>query len=1274
MNGWHSFAVAVLLQVTAITLGGAIAMAIVRRRAALQHGIGVLTLAFALASPALTLLLPRPAWLDGVLQSGVVQNGTPQSDTLQNQAIQVSDDSLAASVHRSDEIVRQGHQVSEDTVDAGFAQSDSMPGESIDPQLATAVNGSPGRWATFAGADRTIWIGRGFTLALWIWAAGAVGFCLRFISVQRKLRSLAASVQHGSIDRWAVEEARRALRFTSLPPVGISELAPMPLVLGCWRPLVVLPRRLVESASPARVRDVLIHEFAHIARRDPWINLAQQFAQVVFWPHPGVHWVNRQIALAREEVCDNFVLTRANAAEFAQTLLEVAEYCGGARFALSLLGIFSRRWSLEKRISGILDPERITSTRADRKLLAAVTLLLTAACVFVGGVGALAENSKAPNVPPVPEPSATSEPQAAVQIVPATGVEKTRVDGLEVDRSENKAAATTKKITVHGVCRDQNSKPVPRILARVFRRAYNGDPPKLLGEVRSKDDGRFSISDVEIDSGDDRTRGQAPLILAVTSPGYASACMRIDEGAAREELKLVMSSDPGKLSGLVADSQGRPIQGVQVFTLAFGTQFVPGFQSAVTDEQGHYTIVDVDRWKNDDEKSISPQGLEVTTHTECYVLLQHPGYATTRAAYSRIPQVVKVTLTAPAVIEGHVIDRVTGKPLANVVVSAQGVARGDWIQTRTDQAGNYRLRTNKDHFNIWAEADDRIAVAVKAIAAVPEKTVKDADIRMVRGGYVVGTVIDSSTGKPFKPLRDDPSYTVAHYGPARPMTGAAVTWTPINFDGTYRLRVAPGRNWVYSMMDGATSAIVNVEDGQEVRLDLRTGEKFPHPINDDDLNLRSRLVREAIEEDAEQARKASGAVAPPKPPKRQRPDTPVGHLLDKLEEQNTNDALFHDPWLSTLKAIIDIGPEAVPEIISELDTATGDRMLRCCGFMLRAIGDKRAVPALIRAIPRTLFPMGSDMGLRSDDADLAKWTQQHDLNERPSSGNEYDFGRPVREIFGALHKLTGQTMGEQELNFMSLGGVESQRQMKQELFYREAKRWAGWWDQHAAEFTQDPAYAHVNLPPPAVAAVAKAPQAGAHFRVRSRHSNSQLTSVFNSTADQTFYDLDTGRVAGLPQKWRGSKNIEPLLDEIAAWAAGEGYDLMGTETTADDGQRYYALLGIGLKAWELDAKRWKSTPGDITVEGLQAEGSPSKGLLLHFDADKQAIDPRATAPFFYITREGTPGLLFVGIEVKDDSLKPGMKHGAARPADHELDPIDFNKGRRFGYSEFEEVK
>ncbi len=260
-------------------------------------------------------------------------------------------------------------------------------------------------------------------------------------------------------------------------------------------------------------------------------------------------------------------------------------------------------------------------------------------------------------------------------------------------------------------------------------------------------------------------------------------------------------------------------------------------------------------------------------------------------------------------------------------------------------------------------------------------------------------------------------------------------------------------------------------------------------------------------------------------------------------------------------------------------------------------------------------------------------------------------------------------MSNNELYHIFSNGLESQRAKKRELFYREAQRWADWWEKNAAKFVQGAAYAHVNLPPPPATA-AKAPAAGTHYKTTGASTNWLLESIFDPKATRSFYDLDTGRVAGLPEKWRKAQDIEPLMDEILAWAAREGFDLMGTEHTTPDGRRYYALRSIALQAWELGPDRWKWGSNDFTVESLKAEGTPCEGLLFHAGQATGTTDPAAIAPFLYVTHQGTPGLLFVGIEVNDDGAKPGGRLAK----DPELDPVAINKGRRFGYTEFEEVK
>lgn len=397
----------------------------------------------------------------------------------------------------------------------------------------------------------------------------------------------------------------------------------------------------------------------------------------------------------------------------------------------------------------------------------------------------------------------------------------------------------------------------------------------------------------------------------------------------------------------------------------------------------------------------------------------------------------------------------------------------------------------------------------------------------------------------------------------------------------------------------------------------------------------------------------------------------VAELLDLLEEQNKGPDQFKDAWMLTLKELVDAGPDAVPQLIEELDKTDNDMMLRCTGFCLRAIGDKRAVPALIRAIPRTLREAGSDMGFELKDEALADFMGKHDLNEK--SNRDFTFGRPVREVIGALREISGQAFDDEQLFHIFMSGTSRQRQMKEKLFHAHAQKWAQWWEANAAKQVNDKAFHLVNLKalePLPETKLAKGKLQ--HYRIEGGGSGWILESCLSEKPSRVFLDLDTSRVASLPEKWKNATNLSAKLREIEAWASEEGFDLMGSEyLSPTTGKSHYALRPIGLEAWELGRHRWKMDSPDITFEALISESKSVKDWLLHRNHEEEKFDPDEPATFLFRTKDGTPGLLFVGVEVLDDSQKPGGIMLADE--DLELSPIAFKKGRRFGFKFFEEI-
>jgi hypothetical protein len=404
-------------------------------------------------------------------------------------------------------------------------------------------------------------------------------------------------------------------------------------------------------------------------------------------------------------------------------------------------------------------------------------------------------------------------------------------------------------------------------------------------------------------------------------------------------------------------------------------------------------------------------------------------------------------------------------------------------------------------------------------------------------------------------------------------------------------------------------------------------------------------------------------IAREQQPIRKRPETAVGKLLNQLDELRPKGG--QDEWATVLRELVELGPAAVPELIAEMDSTNNEYMLRCLGFVMRGIGDKRAVPALIRALPKTCVTARSDMGYIAKDPGLLAFMQKHDIDDRDEHKDQYySFGRAINEFRVTLPKLTGASHGEDEIVHVFLEGSPHQQFLQRSLYQRCAERWAAWWEKNWKEHVADESYAKVNLPP----LTEKPPTPlrfphGADITVDS-HGNHLLESVRNPKAETVFHDFDTGRIAALPEHLRAAANLPERLDDILAWAAHEGFDLMGTEYTPPGSDKpHYVLSGLGLTAWHVETARWQSLDEELQADESPALGRRSGGLLARFDAAKGQYVPEETATFFFQTREGGHGAIFVGVEVHDDNLKPG----GLTSVDDELRPIAFHKGRRFAY-------
>jgi hypothetical protein len=128
-----------------------------------------------------------------------------------------------------------------------------------------------------------------------------------------------------------------------------------PIAGGLLRPAIVLPPDAV-TWSESYVHNALVHELAHVRRRDWPVLLVARAICALYWFHPLVWMAWSGLRLEAERACDDAVLTDGDGAAYAGQLLVLARRLV-QRPSTSTLSMASNS-DLSSRIAAVLDDTR----------------------------------------------------------------------------------------------------------------------------------------------------------------------------------------------------------------------------------------------------------------------------------------------------------------------------------------------------------------------------------------------------------------------------------------------------------------------------------------------------------------------------------------------------------------------------------------------------------------------------------------------------------------------------------------------------------------------------------------------------------------------------------------------------------------------------------------------------------------------------------------------------------------------------------------------------
>jgi beta-lactamase regulating signal transducer with metallopeptidase domain len=216
------------------------------------------------------------------------------------------------------------------------------------------------------------------TVAVFVWATGAIVFALRLLRSWIVVERLRRDAVRPVADRWRTRMEHLAQRLQVGRPVKFvqSNLVDVPMVIGWLRPMILMPVCAFSGLTSSQLDAIIAHEVAHIRRHDFAVNLLQAITEAILFYHPCTWWLSRQIRTEREFCCDDIAARICEDRQvYAQALVELEQL----RQTPALLGVGASHGPLERRIRRILgrptaDEHRSAAWVAAALVLAVVTI------------------------------------------------------------------------------------------------------------------------------------------------------------------------------------------------------------------------------------------------------------------------------------------------------------------------------------------------------------------------------------------------------------------------------------------------------------------------------------------------------------------------------------------------------------------------------------------------------------------------------------------------------------------------------------------------------------------------------------------------------------------------------------------------------------------------------------------------------------------------------------------------------------------------------------
>ena len=201
---------------------------------------------------------------------------------------------------------------------------------------------------------------RHLPLLVTLWLLGVLFLTLRFSGSMLYLQRLKYRQNRPLPAPWPERLQLLAEKAGLRRPLQLLESLRLqtPVVIGHFKPVLLLPAGLVAGLPVDEVEALLAHELAHVMRRDYLVNVLQNLVEILYFFHPGVRWISAAVRQEREHCCDDFAVALCGDAQnYARALARLQT--AGTAYPEPALAAVGRSQKLLRRIVRLLGRPRL---------------------------------------------------------------------------------------------------------------------------------------------------------------------------------------------------------------------------------------------------------------------------------------------------------------------------------------------------------------------------------------------------------------------------------------------------------------------------------------------------------------------------------------------------------------------------------------------------------------------------------------------------------------------------------------------------------------------------------------------------------------------------------------------------------------------------------------------------------------------------------------------------------------------------------------------------